>query len=86
MDDGWTAYHKVHQILKANACNPAEAFTKASWKYAKNNPYKSVCYFQLLLLTAPASNKLLSAEAEDDSQVCEAWGEATLGSFYIQIT
>ena len=20
-DDGWMAYHKVHQILKANTCN-----------------------------------------------------------------
>ena len=35
-DDGQTAYHKVHQILKANTCS--RGFYHASWKYAKNIP------------------------------------------------
>ena len=43
VDDGWTAYHKVHQILMQT--HVMEAFNKDNWKYDKNIPftYKSMC-------------------------------------------
>ena len=49
VDDGWTAYDKVHQTLKHT--HAMEAFNKDNWKYDKNIPftYKSMYYFQLLL-------------------------------------
>ena len=58
VDDGWTAYHKVHEILKANRCNS----------------YRSCAFVALRPLnrTSIIDHSVEADDSQVNSQVCEA--------------